>query len=151
MQSPPRCFFKAVFCVTFSYTASNVACDLLYLHCFQYLVYVASAWWMMNRKGSGRKRFWPWYYRTVCLEGLNEFTKTSGEDSRCLAWGSNPSSRTYRSESVTASSGCIVSGWKPQGSNPSKGKDFLFSVCPDRLWHPPSLLSNGRRVLFLWE
>jgi hypothetical protein len=40
-------------------------------------------------------------------------------------------------------------GLDGQGSIPSKGKIFLSTPpCPDRLWTPPSVLSNGYRGLF---
>jgi hypothetical protein len=46
------------------------------------------------------------------------------------------------------SSGSIVSdyGLDGLGSIPGRGKGFfLYPLCPDRLWGPPSLLSNGYR------
>jgi hypothetical protein len=36
-----------------------------------------------------------------------------------------------------------IAVWSPAGA-----KDFSCSLCPDRLWGPPSLLSNGYRVPF---
>jgi hypothetical protein len=49
------------------------------------------------------------------------------------------------------SSGSIVSGYglDDRGSIPGRGKGFfLYPLCPDRLWGPPSLLSNGYRGSF---
>jgi hypothetical protein len=39
--------------------------------------------------------------------------------------------------------------WMIGGSSPGRGWEFLFSPpLPDRLWDPPSLLSNGYQWLF---
>jgi hypothetical protein len=49
------------------------------------------------------------------------------------------------------SSGSIVSdcGLDDRGSIPGGGKGFfLYPLCPDRLWVPPSLLYNGYRGSF---
>jgi hypothetical protein len=49
------------------------------------------------------------------------------------------------------SSGSIVSdyGLDDRGSIPGRGKGFfLYPLCPDRLWGPPSLLYNGYRGYF---
>jgi hypothetical protein len=41
----------------------------------------------------------------------------------------------------------IVSDYRlnDQSSIPAEAKDFSSSLCPDQLWCPPSLLSNGYR------
>jgi hypothetical protein len=49
------------------------------------------------------------------------------------------------------SSGSIVSdyGLDDRGSIPGRGKGFfLYPLCPDGLWGPPSLLYNGYRGSF---
>jgi hypothetical protein len=46
----------------------------------------------------------------------------------------------------------IAAGWMIGGSSPGRGLEFLpSSPCPDRLWGPPSLLSNGYQGFFTWS
>jgi hypothetical protein len=46
---------------------------------------------------------------------------------------------------------CWVMGWIIGGSRPSSGWEFFSSPCTDRIWGPPSLISNGYQELFQWE
>jgi hypothetical protein len=42
-----------------------------------------------------------------------------------------------------------ATGWMIGDSSPDKGWEIFSSPpCPDRLWDPPSLLSNGYQELF---
>jgi hypothetical protein len=42
-------------------------------------------------------------------------------------------------------------GLDDRSSIPDTGRGFfVYSLRPDRLWGPPSLLSNGYRVSFPW-
>jgi len=41
-------------------------------------------------------------------------------------------------------------GQKIQSSKSWQGKRFSLPKCPDRLWHPPSLLFNGYQGLYPW-
>jgi hypothetical protein len=44
-----------------------------------------------------------------------------------------------------------LQGWKISGSSLSRGLEFFTSPpCPDQLWGPPSLLSNGYEGFFPW-
>jgi hypothetical protein len=44
---------------------------------------------------------------------------------------------------------CGATGWMIVGSRPGRGWEFFSSSpCPDLLWSPPSLLSNGYQELF---
>jgi hypothetical protein len=40
-------------------------------------------------------------------------------------------------------------GWMTKGLSLGKGWEFFSSLCPDRLWGPPSLLSTGYRAFSL--
>jgi hypothetical protein len=44
-----------------------------------------------------------------------------------------------------------ATGWITGGLSPGKDWEiFCSSPRPDRIWYPPSLLSNGYQRLFLW-
>jgi hypothetical protein len=65
-----------------------------------------------------------------------------------MMMNNDSSNNRNRDSSVGIATGYGLDSW---GSIPSKGKRF-FSILqrPDRLWNPPSFLSNGRlRLLFL--
>jgi hypothetical protein len=62
----------------------------------------------------------------------------------------------YISGGSRGNSVSIVSGYglHDQGievRSPAEAKDFFSSLCPDRLWGPPSLLYNGYQGCLPWE
>jgi len=44
----------------------------------------------------------------------------------------------------------LAAGWMIGSSSPDRGWEFISPPCPDRLWCPPTLLSNVYQGLFLW-
>jgi hypothetical protein len=38
---------------------------------------------------------------------------------------------------------CLTTDWTTEFRSPAEAKDFSYSICPDQLWGPPRLLSNG--------
>jgi hypothetical protein len=45
-----------------------------------------------------------------------------------------------------------ATGWMIGGSSPGRGWEFFYSLPrPERLWSPPSLLSNGHQELLPWD
>jgi hypothetical protein len=43
---------------------------------------------------------------------------------------------------------CLTTDWTTGVRSPAEAKDFSSSLCPNQLWGPPSLLSNGYRGSF---
>jgi hypothetical protein len=83
------------------------------------------------------------HYTTIDLE------RTLSHDS----WYPEPPKydRVLSHSRSRVSSGSIVSdyGLDDRSSIPGSGKGFfLYPLCPDLLWGPPSLLSNGYRGSF---
>jgi hypothetical protein len=62
---------------------------------------------------------------------------------RVVQWGTG-SFPSYQLECYGRSSSAgIATGWTVRVRLPAEERDFFASHCPDRLWGPPSLLSNG--------
>jgi hypothetical protein len=65
--------------------------------------------------------------------------------------GTIPDTAVIAGETVNIKISIWAGQLDDQGSSPGRGWEFFsFTPCPDWLWGPSSLLSNGYQWLFPW-